>query len=308
MQFIAVKYKYIAKRITNMKTYWVQSNDGTKNKYGNYKYTPSSLARSAFFYLQNIGYFCCTADYYTKREGYGSFLLIYTLNGKGYALYRGKEYRLTKGQVLIMDCYDYQEYRTDTDDLWEFKWIHFNGASSKEYFEIIYGKHGPVIDLGNNNEIPAYIDSIYKLIQDGDRQFEIKVSYIIMKMLTCLLLNIPEIKPGHTGDHNRCGIENVLKLVDERFGSRITLDDMAFSANLSKYHFLRVFKNATGYSPYEYLVKYRINKAKSMLESTSDTIEQIASNVGFESTSNFIRTFKRIEQITPLEYRKYWSK
>jgi AraC-like DNA-binding protein len=290
-----------------MKPYWVKSSGRVKNKYENNNYTPSSLARSAFFYLQSIGYFCCTPDYYTKREGYGSILLIYTINGKGYALYRGKEYRLTKGQVLIMDCYDYQEYRTDADDPWEFKWIHFNGASSKEYYEIIYENSGPVIDLCNNTEIPAYIDSIYKLLRDGDRQFEIKVSCIILEILTCLLLNVSVIKPCKADGHREC-IENVLKLIDERYGSRITLDDMAFSANLSKYHFLRVFRKATGYSPYEYLVKYRINKAKSMLVSTSDTVERIASNIGFESPSNFIQTFRRIEQITPLEYRKYWRK
>jgi AraC-like DNA-binding protein len=289
-----------------MKPMRIQANVGMENRF-TYNYTPSFLARSAFFYLQSMGYFCCNPDYYTKREGYISYLLIYTLDGKGYASYRDREYQLSKGQVLLMDCFDYQEYRTDAKELWEFKWIHFNGSSSREYYKIIYENHGPVIDMGDNKSIQEYIDQIYQLLCGDDRQFEIKVSCIVVQMLTDILLTTPGSKSGMLDDNSRSNMEGVIELIDKYYDSNVSLDDMASAANLSKYHFLRSFKKATGYSPYEYLVKFRINKAKSMLESTSDTVEQIALKVGFDSTSNFIGTFKRLEQITPLRYRKYWK-
>jgi len=289
-----------------MNSIWVEAGGNMENMYS-YNHTPSFLARSTFFYVQSFGHFFCDDEYYTKREGYKSFLLIYTLDGKGYAEYRGIKYELSKGQVLIMDCFDYHEYRTDPVELWDMKWIHFNGASSEQYFNMIYEKYGPVIDMGGKECVLNYIDQILSMHASGDRQFEIKASSIIVRMLTDILLTTSGKASELKIKKNNCDLQKIYDLIEKKYDSNISLDDMAASVNLSKYYFLRIFKEATCYSPYEYLVKYRINRAKSLLESTDKPIEQIAVDVGFESTSNFIRTFKKIESMTPLKYRKYWN-
>lgn len=289
-----------------MKKVWVESNVGMENRFS-YNYTPSLLAKSAFFYIQSLGHFCCDENYFTRRKGYRSFLLIYTLNGKGYANYRDKKYELTRGQVLLMNCYDYQEYYTDKKDLWEIKWVHFNGASSEEYYNIIYKNYGPVIDMGNNTSILDNINKIMHLLSAGDMQFEVKASNIILNMLTDIILTKPNSQSNSSQKVNNIQLDAVMDFIENNYSSNISLEDMASTACSSKYHFCRNFKRITGYSPYEYLVKYRINKAKSLLEITDSPIGEIARNVGFESTSNFIRTFKKLEGLTPLKYRSYWN-
>jgi AraC-like DNA-binding protein len=288
-----------------MKSIWIEAGGNIENMY-QYNYTPSFLARSTFFYVQSFGHFFCDSKYYTRREGYKSFLMIYTLNGKGYAEYRGKKYELSKGQVLIMDCFDYHEYRTDPVELWEIKWVHFNGASSEQYFNMIYEKYGPVINMGENECISEYMDQIFSMHKQDDKQIEIKASSIIVRMLTEILLTTTGKTLELKTKSDIYDLQRVYDLIEKNYDSNISLDDMAASVNLSKYYFIKVFKETTCYSPYEYLVKYRINRAKSLLESTDKPIEQIAVEVGFESTSNFIRTFKKIESMTPLRYRRYW--
>ena len=142
-----------------MKKLWVDAKVETK-KFVSYHHTPSLVAKSAFFYVQDAGHFWCNAEYYTKREGYRSFLLIYTVSGKGYARYRDRNYEMKEGQVLLMDCYDYQEYYAGKDHIWEIKWLHFYGSTSQEYFDLIYEKYGAAINLCDNTCIQSVLDLI----------------------------------------------------------------------------------------------------------------------------------------------------
>jgi len=289
-----------------MKKLWVESN-GSPKSYFSFNYTPSFLAKSVFFYVQALGHFFCDENYFVRRKAYNSFLIIYTVNGKGHAYYRGKKFELSKGHVLFMNCYDYQEYYTGKGGSWEIKWIHFNGSSSEEYYNLIYKKYGPVIYMGENTYISDAIDKITDLYSNSDMQFEIKASNLIVNMLTEILLVSPNNQFSHDKKNNSIHMNAIMDFIEKNYASDITLDDMAAVACSSKYHFCRNFKKITGYGPYEYLVKYRVNKAKSLLKETDIPVGEIAESVGFGSTSNFIQTFKKLEGLTPLKYRTYWK-
>ena len=288
-----------------MAKFWMDGKSKMKDAVS-YNFTPSLIAKSTFFYMQSMGHFHCDRDYYTKREGYGSYLLIYTVSGKGFAEYRGRSYELRRGQVLLMDCRDYQEYRSDREDLWEIKWIHFNGSSSDDYFGLIYSKYGPVIDMQDNLSIPDYLGEVVRLVENNDFQLEVKVSRLLVEMLSELLLSgLQENEYNKFNPFNE-NVKAAIEFVEENFHRSISLKDMAAAVCSSEYHFSRVFKRVTGYSPYEYLIKFRINRAKSLLKGTNKTIEEIAVCVGFCSISNFIRTFRELEAMTPFKYRRYW--
>lgn len=66
----------------------------------------------------------------------------------------------------------------------------------------------------------------------------------------------------------------------------------------------RVFKEQNGMSPLDFITKLRINTAKELIEDDENTIESIAQKVGFLSSSVFIRSFKKVEGITPGAYKK----
>jgi len=270
-----------------------------------FNWTPSLLAKTTFYYIQSAGYFKTRKGYYTRREGFKSILLLYTLRGKGSAEYRGRRYELNPGQLFVINCYDYQEYYTSSDEGWEIKWVHFFGSNSEEYFNAIYDNYGPVIDIGS--EIVDYIDMVMDMMERGDRQFEIKASNIVVNMLTRILLEASSNSGCCESRSQHRQIREAISFIEANYNSNITVQDMAEKACYSLYHFIRVFKKTTDYSPYEYLVKYRINKAKALLDSTDKTIEEISHIVGFDSVSNFVRTFRQLEDMTPLKYRKLWK-
>lgn len=80
---------------------------------------------------------------------------------------------------------------------------------------------------------------------------------------------------------------------------------VAEAVSLSPSHFSRQFKAHTGYSPYEYIVLRRIDKAKHLLTSTQLSVKEIAYNTGYNSEENFIHSFQKNVGISPGLFRKY---
>lgn len=83
--------------------------------------------------------------------------------------------------------------------------------------------------------------------------------------------------------------------------------DLAKTAGLEPRTFARRFKRATGDTPLEYLQHLRIGKARTLLETTSDTIDAITWATGYEDISSFRRLFKKSTGLSPTAYRKKFS-
>ena len=98
--------------------------------------------------------------------------------------------------------------------------------------------------------------------------------------------------------------KQVLDYITVNYGKNILLEDMAAEANLSPSHFSRLFKQTIGQSPYQFLMSYRIEQAKKMLDNPRKLLVDIAMNCGFADQAHFSHVFKKIEGLTPKQYRQ----
>ena len=80
--------------------------------------------------------------------------------------------------------------------------------------------------------------------------------------------------------------------------------ELAAEVELSRFHFCKVFQQATGLSPHEYLVQLRIEYARQLLADPKLTITDIALAVGYATPSSFAASFRRVSGITPTAYRR----
>lgn len=99
-------------------------------------------------------------------------------------------------------------------------------------------------------------------------------------------------------------IGRVRSYIDAHPGEDLDLKRLSEEARLSKYHFARLFKEETGQTPWAYVQRARIRRAKKLLATTDASLAEIALRTGFFDQSHFTRTFKRLEGTTPGAYRE----
>lgn len=277
--------------------------------------TPSQTARQLYMYAQEIGHFLTLPKYRTEREQLSSYLVVYTLSGKGYLKYKGKSYELLPGQLFFIDCMEYQYYETDANELWEILWVHFQGGVCRGYYEQFAKKGDPVVGSSNPQEdaacvhttIPSLIWRLIELHSHKDIRTELLSSLVITELLTVILLSAYEQVPAAEPFLPPL-IAAVMSEMDRRFQEKLTLDVLARQFAVSKYVLAKTFKAYTGLSPNEYLISQRITYAKELLKYSDVPVAEIAAKAGIDNVSHFISLFKHREALTPLAFRRKWQR
>ena len=104
------------------------------------------------------------------------------------------------------------------------------------------------------------------------------------------------------------GLQVVCDYINNNYSEPMTIDNLAKMSGMSKYYFISSFKEFTGLTPMEYVIRFRLSKAKFYLEFSDYKIQDIAQKVGFNSTTAFTHTFTRYIGVTPSQYIKTLNK
>lgn len=96
----------------------------------------------------------------------------------------------------------------------------------------------------------------------------------------------------------------VRRYIDDHFKENLTLDQLAALAHINKYYLVHTFRKEYGISPISYQISRRIQESRMLLTSTDFNLSQIAQILGFSSLSYFSQSFRRLEGVSPMEYRK----
>jgi AraC family transcriptional regulator len=98
-------------------------------------------------------------------------------------------------------------------------------------------------------------------------------------------------------------LRKVEDYVRERLAEEISTETLAELVELSPFHFSRVFKQATGMSPLQFVTRERISRAQQLIRETSRSLIEVALEVGYTSPSHFAKVFRRMTGVTPTEFR-----
>jgi len=238
--------------------------------------------------------------YYTKRSAYDCYQLIYTCSGCGIIETNNRRFECISGTAILIDCRSHHSYHVPKGKFWEYKHIHFK---VEQCARRVADKATGYLIMGENG-IERIMDDIFHEVRNFNTNTPYLLNNYISNMLTELIIfqtQEPKIHP------HRKLIEKMAKYMREHYSEKVNINDMAKDEFISVFYFTRLFKEYYGTSPYDYLVKYRINKAKGMLVE-GYPVKVIAQNCGFGNTNNFSRIFKKHNHLSPDQFRrKYYT-
>src|SRR6267142_1373107 len=109
-------------------------------------------------------------------------------------------------------------------------------------------------------------------------------------------------KPNGSDLHER--LCRARRYIDECYALPLDLAEISKQACLSRYHFLRLFRDTFETTPHQYLIQRRIEKAKELLRSRSLSVTDVCFEVGFQSLGSFSSLFRKCVGHAPINYRK----
>jgi len=156
------------------------------------------------------------------------------------------------------------------------------------------------------NEILNLINDLYKIFFKKDFGFELKVCLKVIEIWYIVILNtkkyLSEIDTAVISLENE-RMKKLLSFIYQNYKEKISLKDISDAGNISRSECSRFFKRMTQLTPFEYLIRYRINQSIDLLNGTDLLITEIAGEVGFGSVSYYIEKFRKQTNYTPMKFR-----
>ncbi len=150
-----------------------------------------------------------------------------------------------------------------------------------------------------------YVTGIFDFISADARKCELIIRGRLLSAWQLLYNNV--YSDLISGQHERPTyplLNKCIEIINTNYMYDFSLNELASAAGLSEGHFCRVFKDITGFTPFNYINRVRITKACGMLTCTDKKIADISAGCGFNNISYFNRTFKQIMKESPSVYRK----
>ncbi|MDO4863621.1 MAG: AraC family transcriptional regulator [Ruminococcus sp.] len=266
--------------------------------------TPGPAAKSAFFYMQETGVIKPEDAPATHRRDLDSFLIVAVASGSGELEYDGHVYPLKKGDCFFIDCRVSHFYKSSADDPWELLWVHFNGATSRQYHDYFIGQSEVVFRPAIFDRFASVITEMIEVNAAKKPEAEILTSRLIVELLTLSLTVNSSASQYDTALKQKLAAVN--SYIEDHFSEDLSLEKLSSEFYISKFYLTREYKKIYGKTIFQHIISCRINYGKHLLRFSDRSVEEISHLCGFNDQSYFARQFKKAENLTCFAYRKKW--
>lgn len=258
------------------------------------------------FSIVNFGHEKCLPNHSFGPQVREYYVIHYILSGKGCFQFADHHYNLSKGNFFMIspEILD-PVYQADRNDPWEYIWFGFDGHKVLDILERLgYQNENRVGEIKYPKIIEKEINTLFEsnfLSNSSSLSIQGKLIELISRFSLDgenLSLNI-NLTP--TDRH----IERFILYVRQNYWKNdLTVQKIADELNVNCSYLSRIIKNKFGHSTVDYLINFRMLKAKFLLENSDHTVTMISRAVGYQNPLSFSRAYKRIYGHSPKSQNK----
>jgi len=237
--------------------------------------------------------------------------LSVAVSGHSYEFRAGEGFFINSNILHMMDAKDPQE-----GAVWDSHMFHpaFLGGQYRTVFDAKYlspitkNKKYELVEFRGENERHKIILRLMQEVANAQEEefAEFRTRNLFSEVWLHLMRELRELEqqaklPKPISQER---IQTMLEFIHNHYHEKLTLEQIAASAIISRRECLRCFQSCIGKTPFEYLMDYRLRAAEYLLRTTDRSITEIALQTGFSDSAYFSRQFKELRKMSPSQYRK----
>lgn len=247
------------------------------------------------FNIVQYGHRRCTPGFGEKPHIWSTFLLHYVYRGKGYLNADGRKIDVSANEAFIIFPGQIANYFADKKDPFEYAWIEFYGEGMKELLpNADFSVRNPIVK-DRNGELGK---ALWDIVESGNMP-----NAVLMSKFWALVAALGTDGGTEISSAERY-VQQAIYYIQGNIGAKTSVADVSSELNISKTYFTSIFTKHVGIPPKKYILKEHMEMAKELLKRTKYSVGEIASIVGYDSSSDFTKAFMRYEGMAPSAYRQ----
>lgn len=264
-----------------------------------------------------------------EKRNLDSFVLILVQRGMLHINQCEKQYDVDSNQyIILMPNQTHYGYKKSKNYL-SYYWTHFyikdnnykflSSINLKEYFPSNHEESPGISNLEDIYFVPIYgklsqdnkANLLFNQLLDISRSYNFKPISSCHYALSLLMLEITNeflLAYRYSNQKIPPRITEVIEWIRINYRMSLTIEKIAENFNYNPIYLSSLFKKYTGYPLHNYLIRFRINVSKNLLINKAMIIDDVAQLCGFNDPKNYMKCFKKIEGITPTQYRETFYK
>ena len=244
----------------------------------------------------------CAPDYVIQRANFPFYAIELVARGKGTVRLQGHEYALHPGRIFSYGPHIRQDIATDPAEPLVKYFVDFAGSQAADLLQTCQLPAGHAAQVFAPNEVEAVFD---ELIRNGLKNTPHSAG-ICVKLLEYLALKITESLAPLEGVESQAfaTYQHCRQHIQEHFARLRTLAQIAQECHLDAAYLCRLFRRYDHQSPYQYLLRLRMNLAAEQLHQPGALVKQVAEQTGFDDPFHFSRAFKNVFGLSPDAFRR----
>ncbi|WP_298482892.1 AraC family transcriptional regulator [uncultured Ruminococcus sp.] len=258
--------------------------------------------------LYQFGWEQCEPAHSFGPAARNHFLFHYVISGTGILMADDSKgntqtYSVKSMQGFMIFPGQITTYIADQHLPWEYVWVEFDGLRVKTILETAgLTPDTPIYRANSKNLREEMAQEMLYLTKNRDSSPFHLIGHLYL-FLDYLARSSASMHLNHGSQLRDFYLHEALMYIEHNFQNDISVEDIAAVCGLNRSYFGKIFKEAIGKTPQEFLLQYRMVKATELLKLTQLSIGDISSAVGYANQLHFSRAFKKIYGVSPREWR-----